>query len=568
MTNAPRKRRSWATAVTFGLVAGFVAVAVTARFNPTWAAQVKGSDSKAPAAKEATKTKKKAAPVVLQVPGAGQKLDAHALSKIIDQEVAKKLSAESITASALSSDSEFIRRVYLDIVGVIPTADKVKAFLESKEPNKRTKLIDELLADPRFGTSLAELWSTLMIPRESNNRLLKYTPLQKWLADSFNAGKPVDKLVYELLTATGTQDENGAVTFFVGNPSVDKMTDNVARMFLGVQLQCAQCHNHPFTDWKQTEYWAMAAFFMKTRLSANPQQAAKKGVSPGISETNAAPKKKGGLPESAKIVPAKFLQGEQPSLNKSEPYRPVLAKWIADSKNPFFAKAMVNRFWYQYFGRGIVNPVDDMHEENPASHPELLAAMTEQFKTNGFDLKYLIRAICNSETYQRSSKPNDSNKEDVELFSHAYVRVLSGEQLYDSLSTVAGKANVNRQVLTKGVGGKKGPGTPRDNFLNFFRIDEGLNPLEYQQGIPQALRLMNSPQFSASADAISAATKAGNNEPAKVIEHLFLTAVARPPTQQELGVFTKHVSQRGAGNAAYGDVLWALLNSSEFALNH
>ncbi len=160
-------------------------------------------------------------------------------------------------------------------------------------------------------------------------------------------------------------------------------------MFLGVQLQCAQCHNHPFTDWKQTEYWGMAAFFMKTKLTMNPQMAAKKGVPVGITE---AVVKKGGkkqaLPDSAKIVPAKFLQGEAPKLNRVEPYRPVLARWITSPNNPFFARAMVNRFWYDLFGRGIVNPVDDMHQDNPPTHPELLAMLAEQFKSSGFDVKY------------------------------------------------------------------------------------------------------------------------------------------------------------------------------------
>src|SRR5262249_12097166 len=151
-----------------------------------------------------------------------------------------------------------------------------------------------------------------------------------------------------------------------------------------------QCHNHPFTNWKQDEYWGMAQFFMKVRLTANPQKAAKAGISPGITEDGKGKGKKKGLPESAKIVPAKFLQGERPKMNPADPARPVLAKWMCSEGNPYFARAMVNRVWAHFFGRGIVNPVDDMHEGNPASHPELLAALTEQFKRNGFDVKYLI----------------------------------------------------------------------------------------------------------------------------------------------------------------------------------
>ena len=242
-------------------------------------------------AKQKAKTPQSTAPI----PGAGTKLDHAQLSKIIDEQVNRQLVADKIPVSPKSSDAEFLRRVYLDLVGVIPPADKVKEFLDSKDPAKRAKVIDELLADPRFGTHLGEMWAGMMIPRESGNRRLDHTPLQKWLAEQFNSGTPLNKTVYSLLTSIGEQDKNGAVTYFVGNPTVDKITDNVSRMFLGVQLQCAQCHNHPFTDYKQTEYWGMAAFFMKVKLTQNPQKAAKAGTSVGVFETAAAPKGKKGL---------------------------------------------------------------------------------------------------------------------------------------------------------------------------------------------------------------------------------------------------------------------------------
>ncbi len=551
MTKSPRKR--W---LAFGLVAGFLAIAIMARYNPTWAGQVK-DDPKGPAAEDTGKAKKKVAPVAnLKVPGAGQKLDATALARIIDQEIQHKLDAEKVKASPLASDAEFLRRVYLDVVGVVPTPEKVKAFLESKDPRKRAKVIDELLADPRFGSALAEVWSGLMIPREPANAQLKSDPLTKWLAENFNSGKPLDKIVYELLTATGKQDENGAVTYFAANETVDKMTGTVTRMFLGVQLECAQCHNHPFTDWKQTEYWAMAAFFMKTRVTA-----AKRSVEEAEKGT------KGELPERAKIVPAKFLQAESPKLNPSEPYRPVLAKWIASPTNPFFAPAMVNRTWYQLFGRGIVNAVDNMHEDNAATHPELLAALAEQFKGSAFDLKYLYRAILNSETYQRSSKPQGNSDYAKEYYSHSIPRVLSAEQLHDSLETVTGK----KVVIIQGVVAKQGPG-PRNDFIKFFKLraDEGADPLEYQQGIPQALRLMNTAELTTSSEAVANAMKTGGGDHAKVIEQLYLVALARLPSSKELERMVAYVTapKRSDLRAAYGDVLWAMLNSSEFAYNH
>jgi hypothetical protein len=550
-----------------------------ARWNPVQADDATPKKSSAVQKAEA-KGKKNKQPEILKssitgpIPGAGKKLDYHELAKIIDADVAKRMAGEGFKPSPRSDDAEFLRRVYLDLVGVIPTVEKVEAFLKDADPQKRAKVIDELLSDPRFGNFLAESWTGLMLPRESNNRLLDRKALQDWLAKEFNTGTPLNKLVFDLVTATGTKEENGATVYFFGNSSVDKITDNVTRMFLGVQLQCAQCHNHPFTDWKQTEYWAMAAFFMKTKPTANPQMAAKKGGSPAITEApvKGFPKKQG-LPESAKIVPAKFLQGATPKLNPAEPYRPVLAQWLTAPSNPFFARAMVNRFWYQLFGRGVVNPVDDMHQDNPPTHQQLLAAMTEQFKTSGFDVKYLVRAICNSETYQRTSRPTADNKADDRFFSHRVVRVLSPEQLYDSLVSVVGQPLIPKKLDGDpkfAMAMKKGFAGPRPNFINFFRIEEGADPLEYQVGIPQALRLMNSGQFNNTVAAVTKAMQEGDGSPTRTIERLYLLALSRPPTVEESDRLGDFVNNHGgaAPRAAYVDILWALLNSSEFAFNH
>ena len=192
----------------------------------------------------------------------------------IDSYIGADFQAHGIKAAPKTTDWEFIRRVTLDLTGRIPAADRVLAFVADTATDKRAKLIDELLADQRFGNALAEQWVIQMIPRESNNRALSQKGLQTWMADHFNKNTPLDKVVYELVTATGEIDKNPAGTYFVANPTVDKITDNVTRMFLGVQLQCAQCHNHPFTDWKQTEYWAMAAFFMKTHVQGTAKGAA------------------------------------------------------------------------------------------------------------------------------------------------------------------------------------------------------------------------------------------------------------------------------------------------------
>lgn len=555
-------------------IAGFVFTAFWAKYDPAFGqeAQKKGKKAVAPPVVEKKaegKYGKKSTGPVEQAKSLtnGKKVEPVALGKLIDQEVMKRLNKEGVKPVPVCDDAEFLRRVHLDLVGVIPTAEKAKAFLDSKDANKRQKLVDELLADPRFGTFMAEVWTTLMVPRESNNRALKVEPLQKWLAAGFNEGKPLNKLVHELVTATGPIDENAAGIYFVGNPTVDKITDNVSRMFMGVQLQCAQCHNHPFTDYKQTEYWGMAAFFMKTRMNANPQQAAKKGTSIVVSESATAKGKKQQLPDSAKIVPAKFLQGDTPKIATSDPARPVLADWMTSKDNPFFAKAMVNRFWFQMFGRGLVHTVDDMHDDNPASHPELLATLTEQFKLGNFDTKQLLRAIIASDAYQRTSKSTvDSASIEPDLYSQRIVRTMHPEQLFDSLITVVGKGPLAK---AKGEGkavDKKGPVGPRDNFLSFFRVEE-FNPLDYTAGIPQALRIMNS-QLTNRGEFFGAGLAAGAKSPQQAIENIYLTILSRRPTEEETRRMVQYIGKQETPRAGFGDIVWALLNSSEFVLNH
>jgi len=561
-------RWSWAKTGSVAIPTLVAAVVVGSLLSRSSLAQAQTANkTPAPEAKQNTKTPPPAA--ANAIPGAGTKVDAAKLSKIIDAEINRQLAADKIQASPKSSDTEFLRRVYLDIVGVIPPAEKVKEFLDSKDPDKRAKVIDELLADPRFGNHLGEMWSGLLMPRMIENRRIDHAPMQKWLSEKFNSNHPLNKTVYELVTAIGEQDSNPAVTYYINNPTVDKMVDNVSRMFMGVQLTCAQCHNHPFTDYKQTEFWGMAAFFMKVQLTTQAN-AAKKAQPVGVVENTAAPinkakKGKGALPEGAKIVPAKFLQGEQPKMKTDEPYRPVLGNWITNGSNPFFARAMANRFWHQLFARGLVNPVDNMHDDNGATHPELLAALAEQFTRNDFDTKYLFRAICNSETYQRTSNPFGNNADDKDSYSHRLVRVLSPEQLYDSITEATGaKLNAKANPVAK----QKGPAlTGRDAFTNFFRIDEGADPLEYQVGIPQALRLMNSPQFSSNSPAVTQAMKEGKT-PAEIIEKLFLRTVSRAPTAQEVERFSAHLTKAGDARTGYGDILWALVNSSEFTFNH
>jgi hypothetical protein len=501
----------------------------------------------------------------------GTKPDSRALSRAIDQALDARLRAEKVRPSPRADGAEFLRRVYLDVTGRTPPAEKATAFLADRDPNKRAKLIDQLLDGPEYGKHQADVWQALLLPRNSDNRRIMqfYPNLVRWLEDGFNSNKPWDRLVHDLVTASGEVDKNGAVVYFLANPTPDKVTDNVTRLFLGVQLQCAQCHNHPFTDWKQTEYWGMAAFFTKVRTVGRPAQVARNGGTLSINETG--PGRPARLPDSAKVVPAKFLQGEQAKLGPRQPARPVVADWMTSPKNPFFAKAMVNRTWAQFFGRGIVNPVDDMHEGNVPSHPQLLADLARQFADGGFDLKSLIRAVCNSQAYQRTSKPSGGNADAApELFARMAVKVLTPEQLYDSLTRVLGAPNrpAARQGRPAAAAARRPGAGPRAAFVAFFGVEDGnTDPTEYQAGIPQVLRLMNSPQLN-NAAMLNPLLRA-NKAPGQIVDHLYVATLARHPTPQERGRCVGYVSKyRGEARQAYADVLWALLNSSEFTLNH
>jgi hypothetical protein len=490
--------------------------------------------------------------------------DALLVAKMIDEQIARKLAEAKIAASPIASDEEFLRRVCLDLTGVIPAAEKARAFLDSSDPQKRAKLIDELLDDPHFGRHLSDIWQTKLMPRDTNSRFLVRQPLVKWLEEQFNKNTPWNQFVYNLVAATGTVEENPAVTFFLANRAVDKLTDAVSQHFLGVQLQCAQCHNHPFTDWKQTEYWGMAEFFSKVRPEnpKNPKNGAdntKIGVTEGPQRTRA----KDFFPESEKAVPPKFLGGDQPKLSPTQPYRPVLARWITDPNNPYFAKAMVNRTWAQLFGSGFVNPIDDMHDGKAPSHPQLLADLARNFAGNGFDLKNLYRAICNSQTYQRTSKPFNGNEDDELLFSHMAVKVLSPGQLYDSLTQVTGPERAVAPAPR--AAGKGGPAGPRDGFVQFFLAGgDGANPTEYEAGIPQALRLMNS-RITGNPGVIRQFAGPGD-EPQAVFERIYLAALSRKPTAAEVKRLTEYASRAGTAVEAYSDVLWVVLNSSEFTM--
>ena len=442
-----------------------------------------------------------------------------------DQAVQEQQASAKANPAALADDAEFLRRVYLDITGVIPPADKARAFLDSKQADKRARLIDELLASPGYGRHMGDVWQDLlMAQRDLLTKGLQAEPLANWFARGFNRNTPWDRMVTELLTSTGTQEQNGATTFFLAHRTAERLTDPVCRLFLGIQLQCAQCHNHPFTSWKRTEYWGMAAFFAKVDDGA-PAKLFQRRAVPNVRETSAVQTKR--LPSSALNVPPRFLDGETPKFDGKSAYRPVLARWLTSAKNPYFARAMTNRVWAQFFGRGLVNPVDNLSEDSQPTHPKLFDALTQEFIRSGFDVKHLIRAVCNSQAYQRSSTLAGKWAEAEVLYTSMMIKPMSPEQLVDSLAQLLGDSGERQKGREneKRQGQGPGPGS-RAGFVDFLRPAEGADPNEYPAGIPQVLRLMNA-DWPGNTSVFVRRTVQFDQPPARNIEALMLAALSR-----------------------------------------
>ncbi len=511
-------------------------------------------------------------------------------AKRIDGEIAKRLQEKKIPASPLADDAEFLRRVTLDLTGQIPSYERTTTFLADRDPKRRAKLIDELLESPEFGKHFAVILSQLLLGTEiaaPQREIFK-----GWLAAEINKGQTWDKLVHAMITAEGEAKTNPAAVFVLAQTDDNKLMPNLmaastTRYFLGVQLQCAECHNHPFTNWKQTEFWGMAAFFAKVKV-ATPKKGQSDGPV-GLTESFAAtdPKKKGPaavksasitIPATAgksvgKVVKAKFLEAGEPVLDVERPFRPALANWVTSPENKYFARAAVNRLWFVLFGRGIVNPVDDMHADNEPTHPELLQALADDFKASSFNLKHFVRCVCNSEAYQRTSRPVKGNEDDRDGFSHMAVKVMGPEVLYDALTRALGVKELNvttGKIATTGKGGaaKTSAGNNRDKFIKFFKTQDADSlPTDFTHGIPQVLNLMNDPQFNKGGPVVDRiiAAKLPRDE---AVERLYLTVLSRRPNSDESKRLSRYLDGEPDPARGYASVLWALINSPEFILNH
>lgn len=514
------------------------------------------------------------------------------IARQVDQHVESRLTAEKLTPSPPCDDAEFIRRAYLEITGVIPPADKVVAFLDSPDRDKRTRLIDELLSSPDYGRHFADLWCDRINLKDMP---IYREPFIDWMSDSLNRGRGWDQMVFELLTAGGnfnfitrgrrlgcedpqallvllnTEDLQGKA-----KPNPAWLTAESCRLFLGVQLQCAECHNHPFTpSWKQTDFWGLAAFYGRLGAERGPGNAGLRWIeapmAAGEAATIAIPPT--ALKSVGAVVPSRLLSenADQPP-GGHQLLRHALAHWMTLPENPYFAQAASNRLWAHFFGHGLVNPIDDLRPDNPPTHPVILALLAEEFKKSQFDLKHLIRCLCLTQAYQRTSQPLAENAHDQGLYSHMAVKTLSPGVFYDSLKLATGWPEIrvglpeNKTKLT--VISKF---TPREVFVDFFRAAQGeeANPLENNHGIPQALKLMNAAELNSVAPLAQRLSDSGQSRE-QAIEQMYLAVLSRHPDTAEATLMANFLSRRsnGAAEQAYSAILWTLINSAEFISNH
>ena len=490
----------------------------------------------------------------------------------IDQRIEAEWTKHGITPAELTSDAEFIRRVSLDLTGRIPTTMAVREFLRDPDPQKRDKLIARLIGSAGFARHQATVWRETILPEIQSNPLLAGQGVQfeSWLQQRFREQAGFDQIARDLLTRGGflplpnqpNLDQRLLAFYLVNENKAENLAAAVTRVFLGVRLECAQCHDHPFAPYTREQFWAMAAFF--ANFSGNqfrpamPKQPTKREIA---------------IPGTDKVVRAKFLTGQEPVWGDApvDP-RVVLTDWLVHPDNPYFARNAVNRVWAQMFGVGLIDPVDDPGEANPPSHPELLDELAKAFVEQGYDLSLIVQAIASSRTYQLSSRLPAGAKDDPRRFGRAQVRRLSAEQLFDSLVIATGYAESGQPNFNPGF---VGPGSARGEFLSRFASQE--RPAEAQTSILQALTLMNGrfiadqTSVSTSRNLLAVLELPTLDSTAKQIETLYLMALSRPPRSEELARLVRYVDGGGATGdrrRAMADVFWVILNSAEFMHNH
>lgn len=496
-------------------------------------------------------------------------------ANFIDENVFNKLKLLGIPASEVCDDATFLRRVSIDVTGCVPSESEVSAFLSDTDPQKRAKLVDRLLESPAYADYFANKWNLVLRNKNPKAGEEEATfAFYRWIWDSVYENKPYDEFVADILTASGNVKFNPPVVWYRQVASAEERVEDAAQLFLGLRIQCARCHHHPFEKWSQNDYYSFRAFF--NRIGTKNQVRAQQFFAQAELFHNVGKATDRNPRSGETLVPAGLGDAPLEIPDDRDP-RGYLAGWMSSPENPFFAKALVNRYWKHFFSRGIVEPEDDMRETNPPANPELLNALSQNFIKSGFDLKQLVRDICNSKTYQLSSLPNEYNLKDKQNFSRYYPKRLTAEVLYDAFHDVTnstqgygGMPSGTRAVQLPDPG--KGP-----YFLKVFGQPAGDTACECERSqeanLAQALHLLNSSEVqnkiaSGSGRAATLAKDADKSHPDKLAE-LYRWVFSREPRPDELSVAIAHIEKHAdAPQVAYEDILWALINSKEFLFNH
>jgi hypothetical protein len=494
----------------------------------------------------------------------------------VDKLVFAKLKMLSIAPSDLCTEEEFVRRAYLDLCGILPTAEEARKYLADKTKDKRARLIDALLDRPEYADYWTLKWSDVL---RSNRKTLQVKGVyvyQKWLRGNISKNTPFDKMVRELLTASGSTSANPAANYYRISNDPTNLAESTAQLFFGIRMQCAKCHNHPFERWTQDDYYSMAAWFVRVR--SKPDK-----IEPGPTPAVVIYSDRSGevtQPRTGKVMPPKVMGVPAPKIPPGKDRREILADVLTSGTNPFFAKSVTNRVWYHLIGRGIVDPVDDFRDSNPSANDELLNELAKDFIAHKFDVKHLIRVIMNSRTYQLSAESNDFNKDDNKYFSHAVTKLLPAEPLLDAIcaATDVPEKFAGMPLGTRAV--QLPDGEINHPFLKTFGQPARELACECERegdsNLAQALQLINGPT-------INEKLRAANNRvgkllgkkdamltDAQILEELYYATLSRPPEAGEVKAALDHVTKAAAADKrkAWEDVHWALLNSKEFLFRH
>ena len=509
-----------------------------------------------------------------ELPGNSNERDVRALSLLIDRELAAHWQ-DRVEPAVPADDFEFARRVYLDLAGRVPPVSALRAFLDDTSADKRQRLVERLLDSPQYAAHLAVVWRGLMLPESETNDQIRFQGMEfgTWLQRRLRENAGYDQIVRELLTAGEAQSPRnrgemppGPAAFYEAKEhKPENLAAATSRLFLGVRLDCAQCHNHPFTAWKQADFWAFAAFFDRIPSNADQTLAARLRASFGDPGEIAIK-----MSETGEMVPGRFLGSDAPVRGSQRSPLSLLANWMVAAENPYFARTAVNRLWTHFFATGIVEPVDDFDASNAPSHPDLLDELAHQFVGHAYDVKFLIRAITGSRAYQLSSKFSHPEQSDRRLFARIAARPLSPEQLLNSLAQITSFTNGNASALLE-----LNQAAGADELQELFAAgSEGAT--ERQMSVLQALSLMNGPLVANATNPLqgrliaSIAEFPGMNSTER-IETLYLATLSRPPRAEELTRLTEFVREggpEGSERFALCDILWSLVNSSEFLSNH